>query len=102
MELFNSLDRALNRIDRLVAGENLAANDNEPPRLASTLIHLCDVRGGAAIARKWSRSPRAPEALPPRRGKAAMSASGLAAPFLTRLDAVSSLSFARHGSGMAG
>jgi hypothetical protein len=42
-ELFNSLDRALNRIDRLVAGEILAANDNAPPRLASTLIHLCDV-----------------------------------------------------------
>jgi hypothetical protein len=42
-ELFNSLDRALNRIDRLVTGENLAANDNAPPRLASTLIHLSDV-----------------------------------------------------------
>jgi len=56
-ERFNSLDRALNRIDRLVAAarrssignqllrlwENLAANDNAHPRLASMLIHLCDV-----------------------------------------------------------
>lgn len=56
-ELFNSLDRALNRIDRLATAarrspigtqllrvrENLAANDNAPPRLASTLIHLSDV-----------------------------------------------------------
>ncbi len=56
-ELFDRLDRALNRIDRLVTAarrssigtqllrvqENLAANDNVPPRRASTLIHRCDV-----------------------------------------------------------
>jgi hypothetical protein len=56
-ELFNSLDRALNRIDRLVTAarrssignqllriwENLGANDNAHLRRAATLLHLCDV-----------------------------------------------------------
>ena len=55
-ELFNSLDHALTRIDRLVAAarrspvgnqllrvwENLTANDNAQLQLASALLHLCD------------------------------------------------------------
>ena len=66
-ELFNSLDRGLHRIDRLVTAarispigrqllriwENLWTSDNAHLRLASTLLHLCDVtrrRGEEVVA----------------------------------------------------
>src|SRR6202040_3011544 len=71
-ELFDRLDRALNRIDRLVTGENLAANDeilaandNVPPRLAPTLIHRCDVT-------RWrgDREGVVPQPAPPKTGSA--------------------------------
>src|SRR5579862_832379 len=98
-ELFNSLDRALNRIDRLVAAARRSSIGNQILRVWETLTandyaHFRLASRGAAIARRRSHSQRAAEAPPPRRGKAAIWASDLAAAFLTRLDAVSSLSFA--------
>ncbi len=108
-ELFNSVDRALSRIDRLVTmarrssigtrllrvWENLRASDRPGCRYAASVLDLCDLpkrRGGAAAVisppARTLRRTRVP------RGKAAMLAGGFAAPFLTRLAAVSSLSFA--------
>ncbi len=108
-ELFNSVDRALNRIDRLVSGarsssigtqllrvwENLRENDNARHQPASRLLYLYNLPRRRRTADKLVSPPahifRRTRA---RGGTAAMLASGFAAPFLTRLAAVSSLSFA--------
>ena len=99
-ELFNSVDRALDRIDRLVTAarrspigtrllrvwENLTADDDARRRHAPILLHLADRPKSAPM--RILRRTRA------RRGTASVLAGGFAAPFLTRLAAVSSLSFA--------
>jgi hypothetical protein len=75
--------------------ENFGAKDHPGCRHASRARYLYDLprrRGGAEEAisppARTLRRTRVP------RGKAAMLAGGFAAPFLTRLAAVSSLSFA--------
>ncbi len=111
-ELFNSVDRALNRLDRLVRTArnssigtqllrvwgDLISDDNAGRRHASRLLH----RHASPMSRHTAEKVTLPPGLtrhriPPRRGKAAMLARGFAAPFLTRLVAVSSLSFADRG-----
>ncbi len=111
-ELFNSVDRALNRLDRLVRtarnssigtqllrvwGDRIS-DDNARCRHASRLLHRHASPMSRHIAEKMTLPPgRAIRAIPPRRGKPAMLARAFAVPFLTRLGAVSSLSFAHRG-----
>ncbi len=95
-ELFNSVDRALNRIDRLVTmarrssigtqllrvWENLRENDHRRRRYASSARHPYDLprrRGGAAEV--ISPPARSLRRTPVRRGNTAMLAGGFAAPF---------------------
>ncbi len=99
-ELFNSVDRALSRIDRLVTAarrspigtqlvrvwENLRMNNNERHRPASGLPYLHDFArrrvGRMATVLLPARLLRRTRA---RRGKPVMVARGFAAPFLPRL-----------------
>ncbi len=108
-ELFMSLDRALKRIDQLVtaarrssigtrlmrAWTSLRMTDNAHPRPVPRLLYACSfMRRRGDQARLFSRPARARRRASPRCGNAAMLTIALAAPFLTRLAAVSSLSFA--------
>src|SRR6266481_6572528 len=99
-ELFNSVDRALDRIDRLVAAArrspigtqlvrvwgNLRMNNNERHRPAAGLLYLHDFArrrvGRMATVLLPARLLRRTRA---RRGKPVMVARGFAAPFLPRL-----------------
>lgn len=108
-EVFNSLGRALDRIDRLVTTawrfsigkrlsrvwRNLRLNDNTQPRHPLGPSYACKFTRKHGDAETVVSPPaRALGCTPPRRGTAATVASGLTATFLTSLDAVSSLSFA--------